>query len=98
MSGVGDGAPLGDLLGQHRADEDERLHTMRATLTRLDGDLGRGLAMIPEDAGTFWHSGAQRAYAQRLGELRRALAQARVCLDDALTSIDRVLARAEFDG
>lgn len=83
---------VGDLLQPQRLEESVRLRRQRATLAAVLEELERGVALVPPDAGTFWHSDAHRAYARRLQELRRTLAHAHAALRDALSSIDAALA------
>lgn len=87
----GDGY-VGDLLQPARLEEAERLRRQHAMVRRLLDELEADVALVPSDAGTFWHSDAHRAYAERLQDLRRMLARARVNLHDALSSITAALA------
>jgi len=83
---------VGNLLQAERVDEVQRLRRQQAMVHRLLDELDRGIGLVPPDAGTFWRSEAHRAYAARLAGLRRTLAHARLCLREALSSIDDALA------
>lgn len=87
----GDGS-VGDLLHLGRLEDAERLRRQRACVRRLVDEVEAAIALVPPDAGTFWHSDAQRAYAARLHDLRRMLACARASLHDALFAIDAAIA------
>lgn len=102
MTEAAQGDYLGDLLGLGFGlgtglasvnEERRRLFAQRATVSELIDDIARGRVMIPPDAGRFWHSDAQRAYAARLQRLRGRLALGQLSLEDARGSIDRALER-----
>lgn len=90
--GVGLGVGLGGGLGGRRLETAERLRRQRAVLSRLLDEFEGAIALVPSDAGRFWRSDAQRAYAARLHELRRLLGHARAGLHAALSSTEAALA------
>lgn len=102
MTASAQGDYLGGLLGlgvglgfgpASANEQRQRLFTQRATVSRLIDEVARGRLMVPPDAGRFWHSDAQRAYAARLQQLRGRLALGQLSLEDARGSIDRALHR-----
>lgn len=66
----------------------DELRRQRALLGALHDDVDLALRMLTAgDPGASWRSAAQRAYAERFGELRRDLENAWRRLDEALTAV-----------
>lgn len=70
------------------------LRNQRMLLRELRDDVDRAFrATAAGDLAESWRSTAQRAYAERLGELRRDLMVAWRQLDEALTVVHAAIAR-----